>query len=380
MKRAYALLWVDRTIYCSGMTVLMSMYFSVDAFLSPSYPYREINVKLFIMTVKEFILQNRERWDRLESLVGARKRSFEEVRELGRLYQHVTEDLSFAQTAFPDEKVTDYLNQVIRRCHALFFRQEKMRGRRIIDFFTVTFPGLLGKLWAPVLVSVSVFAVSIAVSFFMVKGNVEMGEIFLPETMYDMAVQDLELRKKFSNFDNIPKPMRTAISIYIWFNNSMVSLYCFVLGITFGIGTLYILIRNGFILGALGAVYYMNGHFTDFVSLIMVHGSIELVAIAFAGGAGLHTGLALISPGRLPRTQRLKLNAVHALKILWGVISLLLVAGLIEGLVTPLKLPVHFRFAVMSANLLLLGLYFLWGLALRRTDTSLQPDGLYRPG
>jgi len=361
------------------MTVLMSMYFSVDAVLPVHYHHGTINVKAYTMTVKEFILRNQERWDRLEALVSARKRSFAEVRELGRLYQQVTEDLSFAQTTFPEEVVTEYLNQLIRRCHALFFRQEKMRGRRIVDFFTVTFPGLLGKLWVPVFVSTAVFAVSIGVSFFLVKGNIEMGEIFLPGNMYDMAVNDLELRKKFSNFDNIPERMRTAISLYIWFNNSMVSLYCFVLGITFGLGTLYILIRNGFILGALTAVYYMNGQFADFVSLIMVHGSIELVAIVFAGGAGLHVGSALISPGRLPRTQRLKMNAVNALKILWGVISLLLIAGLIEGLVTPLKLPVHIRLAIMSANLLLLGLYCMWGMVLRRKDTNLQPDGLYRP-
>lgn len=331
------------------------------------------------MTVKEFILHNQERWDRLEALLGKRVRSFGEVRELGRLYQRVTEDLSYAQTSFHGEDVTEYLNQVIRRCHALFFRQEKMRGRKILSFFAVRFPGLLGRLMVPVCVSMAVFAVSIMVSFLMVKSNIEMGEIFLPDNMYEMALSDLELRKKFSNFDNIPEQMRTAISFYIWFNNSMVSLYCFVLGITFGLGTLYILIRNGFILGALTAVYYMNGQITDFVSLIMVHGSIELIAIAIAGGAGLHVGLALLHPGRLPRVQRLKMNAVNALGVFWGVISLLLVAGLLEGLVTPMKLPVHFRFAIMSANLLILGLYFVWGLALRRTDRNLQPDGLYRP-
>ena len=206
----------------------------------------------------------------------------------------------------------------------------------------------------------------------MVKSNTALGEIFLSPRAYEMAMKDLGLRKKFSNFDNIPKEARVPISYFLWVNNSMVSIYCFVLGITFGVGTTYILIKNGFMLGAFLAIYYMNGHMLDFSSLIMIHGSIELIAIIIAGGAGLNLALALLFPGRVPRIKKLKVNARMALSTLGGVISLLLIAGLIEGLVTPLKLPVFFRILIAAVNIIFLLLYFYRGVLLTRQDKYSQ--------
>lgn len=322
----------------------------------------------------EYVQGNRERWDRLHELLEMKKRSFEDLREMGVLYQRATDDLSYCQTRYPGSDVASYLNHLVRKCHTVLFRPESARLRKIFSFFTERFPELIFELRYSMLAACAVFAVSIAVSFFMVKQNVVLGEIFLPERMYEMAVRDLELRQQFSNFDRIPEEMRTAISLYIWFNNSMVSLYCFVLGITLGLGTVFILVRNGFILGALLAVYYMNGQVLDFFSIIMVHGSLELPAIVIAGGAGLSIGLSLINPGRIGRAAALKESAARALLVLAGVVAILLLAGLIEGLVTPLKLPVAHRLIIMTVNFLLLGLYAARG-ALMKRDRNSPPSG-----
>lgn len=323
---------------------------------------------------REYVLENRERWDRLHELLGKRKRSFAELREMGVLYQRATDDLSLCQTRYPGADVTSYLNNLVRRCHTVLFRQENARLGKIIGFFTRRFPELIYELRFPMLAAAVIFVISIAVSYFMVKHNVVLGEIFMPEKMYEMSVRDLELRQQFSNFDRIPPEMRTAISLYIWFNNSMVSLYCFVLGVTFGLGTVFILVRNGFILGALLAIYHMNGHVVDFFSIIMVHGSLELPAIVIAGGAGLSIGLSLVNPGRIGRVEALRAASGRALLVLAGVISILLLAGLIEGLVTPLKLPVGHRLIIMTVNFILLGLYAVRGGIMRR-DTNSPPSG-----
>ncbi len=328
----------------------------------------------FMEKEKKFIFGRQDSWKRLEELIACKRRSFNEIRELGQLYQQVTEDLSYAQTHFPDTELTDYLNHLVRRCHTVFYRYEGMRLRKVIRFFSREFPEVLYRITVPILLSAMIFLASIGISFFMVRHNTNLGEIFLDQRSFEMAMNDLELRKKFSNFDNIPQEVRSALSLYLWFNNSMVSVYCFVLGITLGLGTAYVLIRNGFMLGALLAIYYMNGHFLDFFSIIMVHGSIELVAIVIAGGAGMNVGLAVLHPGRIPRTERLKENAVSALKVLWGVIALLLMAGLIEGLITTMKLPVPFRLLIAGVNLTLLGLYYARGYLLTRQDRSSLPS------
>ncbi len=308
-------------------------------------------------SLRDFISTRKDRWRLLEDLLAKKKRSFEEVMELGKLYQRAADDLSHCGTRYGENGVTEYLNQLVRKCHTAFYRPEKIRLSGIAGFFTRRFPALLYRLRYAILASTAVFSLSIFASFLMVSNNVVLGEIFLPDRMYDMAVRDLELRTQFSNFDNIPDGMRTALSLYVWFNNSMVSVYCFALGITFGLGTLFILVRNGFMLGALMAIYFMNGHFLDFFSIIMVHGSLELPAIVIAAGAGLSIGTSLVYPRRLPRIMALKESAKNGLMVLGGVIALLLAAGLIEGLITPMKLPVEHRLIIMSVNVLLLALY-----------------------
>src|SRR4030066_242529 len=82
-----------------------------------------------------------------------------------------------------------------------------------------------------------------------------------------MILTDLETRNQFSNFDNIPKELRVPISLYIWFNNSKVALYAFVLGVTLGLGTIFILTMNGLMLGTLMSIYFMNGHLPLFFAM-----------------------------------------------------------------------------------------------------------------
>jgi uncharacterized membrane protein SpoIIM required for sporulation len=263
--------------------------------------------------------------------------------------------------------VTAYLNQLVRNCHTLFYKPERFRLAGIAGFYARTLPALLNRLVLPIAASAFVFLTSIAISFFMVKSNIELAEMFLPGDAYEMAVNDLAMRKQFSNFDQIPEDIRTALSFFLWINNSTIAVYCFAMGVTLGLGTIFILIRNGFMLGALMSVYFMNGHFLDFFSLIMVHGSIELTAIIIAGGAGINIGLSVINPGRVPRAERLKENVKSAFLALIGVVTLLLAAGLIEAFITPLKLPAAVRIIIAGVNLSLIVIYFMRG---RKVITS----------
>ncbi len=318
----------------------------------------------------DYIARNRKKWDRLEELLRKKKRNFEEIRELGNLYLAVSDDLSFCQTHLPDSDVMRYLNHLVRQCQVIFFRRDTTRLRTILDFFSSVFPGLIFELRYYIGVSFVFLILSLALSFGFVERNIMFGEIFLPEKMYDMAVRDLELRRQFGNFDAIPEAHRSALSLYVWFNNSIVAVNCFVLGITLGLGTAYILFFNGTMLGSLFAVYHMNGHLLDFLSLIMVHGSIELPAIVIAGGAGIALGMSLVRPGRLSRTDALRKEALRSLKVLAGVIVMLFVAGLVEGLITPLKLPVRERIIIALVNATLLLLYAARGFIMMRGTRS----------
>lgn len=320
----------------------------------------------------DFIQKNKQEWEKLNSLLKKHKKTFIEIEEFGKLYQKATEDLSFSQTNFHDSDVTYYLNNLIHKCHFIFYRPKKSNFFKLLSFFGKELPKIFYKLKYPILLSLLIFFISSLTSFLMVKSNVELTEIFVDSRTYEMVLSDLESRNKFGNFDNIPKEYRLPISIFIWFNNSKIAVLAFVFGITLGLGTIFILITNGFMLGALTAIYYINGHLTDFISLILVHGSIELTAIFISGGAGFYIASAVLIPGRKKRMDNVKNNSLTAFKCIIGVIVLLLWAGLIEGLVTTLKLNISIRFIIAVINILILISYFALGLLFMKKDKNSQ--------
>lgn len=322
----------------------------------------------------DFIHKNREQWERLDYFLKKRKKSFDETEEFSKIYQKTTEDLSFSQTNYPNSDITYYLNNLIHKCHLIFYRTKKSKFFKFLSFFGIELPKIFFNLKNPILLSFIIFIVSSSTSFIMVKNNFEFAEIFVDSHTYEMVLSDLENRSKFGNFDNIPKENRLPISILIWFNNSKVAIFAFVFGITLGLGTIFILATNGLMLGALMSIYYTNGHFTDFISLILVHGSIELTAIFISGGAGFYIASAILIPKREKRIDKVKKNSLIAYKCIVGVIALLLWAGFIEGLVTTLKLKISVRFTIAVINILILIIYFSIGIFFKQKDKNLQQE------
>ena len=124
-------------------------------------------------------------------------------------------------------------------------------------------------------------------------------------------------------------------------NNVKVTMIAFATGIAAGVGTFMILFYNGLMLGVVGAAVAARGPHVawGFWSFVAPHGVIELTAIFIAGGAGLMLGWAVLSPGEYTRSTALKLVGREAFKLMLGVASMLLVAGIVEGFLSPSMLP-----------------------------------------
>jgi uncharacterized membrane protein SpoIIM required for sporulation len=139
-------------------------------------------------------------------------------------------------------------------------------------------------------------------------------------------------------------------------NNILVSVNALALGVTAGLGTGFVLIRNGMMIGGLSAVATQYKVDLLFWAVILPHGIIELTAICFAGGAGFVLARAIYAPGDLPRRDALQIAGGEATRLMVGVVVMLIIAGLIEGFITPQ--PIHpllkISFALLTAVLLLI--------------------------
>jgi hypothetical protein len=86
---------------------------------------------------------------------------------------------------------------------------------------------------------------------------------------------------------------------------------------------------------------------------------LELPAIFIAGGAGLGIAKGMLFPGTLPRKESLTIAGGRSVRLLLGTIPMLIVAGFLEGFVSPTALPAKLKFALAAGLFTLLVLYLL---------------------
>src|SRR5262249_55660579 len=87
--------------------------------------------------------------------------------------------------------------------------------------------------------------------------------------------------------------------------NISVAFAAFAFGITAGIGTVWMMLLNGLMMGVVGVACWREGMSLPLWSFVAAHGVIELPAIFIAGGAGLGIARGLLFPGVLSRGSAL---------------------------------------------------------------------------
>ena len=314
------------------------------------------------MDQQSFVRRRGAAWERLETLLGmASRRGLRTLRapelfELGRLYRWATSDLAYAQGHAFDPQIVHYLNRLTARAHAYVYGSTVETGRtRIVKFFTQTFPGECRRAWPYIGLCIALTVVWAAVSYVIVAHDPSNAYALLPE-----QIVPAHITKSLhdSNFAFTPNASAMMSSMIIT-NNIRVAYMTFAAGIvTAGIGTLYLIIFNALMLGALGALFAHAGFGADFWATVAPHGVIELTAIQIAGGAGLLIAAGVLLPGRLRRRDAIARNGRRAGMLIAGVTAMLCVAGIIEGFFSPLRFPADVRASVGIVTGIGLVLYF----------------------
>ncbi|MCA1553804.1 MAG: stage II sporulation protein M, partial [Chloroflexi bacterium] len=123
-----------------------------------------------------------------------------------------------------------------------------------------------------------------------------------------------------------------------------------------------VLVSNGLLLGAVFALMQVYGHAAPLWEFVVGHGVLEISEITMAGGSGLLLGYAMLQPGLLSRQNALMLAAQKSVRLLLGSVPLLVVAGTIEGLLSPSDAPAWIKYAVgIGSGVLLYGYLLLVG-------------------
>jgi len=308
----------------------------------------------------------REKWSRLEQLVARTSRlrlrglTGEEVREFGRLYRRTAADLAIAREEVQDKRLVNYLNHLVTRAHGAIYRSESSGFGGIVTFFRYEFPAVFRQCFRPILLSFMIFLFS---------GMFAYAVSWRDETFADRMIpslrQDIIAHRDWTKSVNDANPVMSTL---IQTNNIRVTFFTYAGGLLVGIGTVLSLITNGLMVGMVLSLCARH-RFWDIPIFMAGHGVVELTAIFIAGGAGLLLAKALLMPGDLRRIDALVTNGLLGIKLVMGCIPMLLIAGTIEGFISPSNIPPAFKFAISAVSLLALIAYFLKP-DLRRTSGS----------
>jgi uncharacterized membrane protein SpoIIM required for sporulation/uncharacterized RDD family membrane protein YckC len=307
----------------------------------------------------------RGKWNAYRGLVeeatkrGLRALPEEDVSRFASLYRETAADLARARTYRASPELVYALERWVGAGHNLLYRPGARTGRELVAWLARGFPALVRRRWRPIALAALLLYGPMAVVAASVYVEPSRARSILPAQMLARAEEGAERRGAGLGYVDVPEIGMPLMAGQIIANNVQVTLLAFAGGVTGGLATTATLVFNGVFIGAmfgLFAAYALSGHLFAFV---LPHGVVELTAICIAGGAGLHLGSALLMPGRATRGAALVSRGREAVALLGGTVVLLVVAGLIEGFISPARLPFAVKGAVSALSFVLLFLYLL---------------------
>ena len=149
------------------------------------------------------------------------------------------------------------------------------------------------------------------------------GQVAIFEKMYNPAAISIG-RDRGADSDFL------MFGVYIR-NNIGISFQVFASGLLAGVGCLFYLLLNGVFIGAVGGYLTAIGYGSTFWQFVCGHGAFELTAIVLSGVAGLKLGAAVLLPGQQTRRDALTDAARIAVRMMYGIAAMLLIAALIEA-------------------------------------------------
>jgi uncharacterized membrane protein SpoIIM required for sporulation len=296
-------------------------------------------------------------WTRLEHLLDQSSRhgltslGRHDLQELGLLYRQVGSDLAALRQDPASVHFAEYLQRPLARAHHIIYSSRRRSSPvAAVRSFVTEYPRTFRQNLAPCLLSLAIFLAGAAVGAAMTHGDRD----FALRVLGPRMVDTIDRHEMWTQSIVGMKPLASSA---IMTNNMTVSLTAFALGITGGLGTIYIIAFNGVLLGVIGMACAQAGMSLPLWSFVAPHGVLELPAIIIAGGAGLRLGQGILFPGALPRRLSVSRAGLQAARLASGCIPILVIAGVIEAFVSPTDLAVPLKLAMAAALFALLIVY-----------------------
>ena len=291
------------------------------------------------MELERFVHERRASWTRLERLLDEaeslpdQRLGTARLQELLGLYRQACSDLNEARSYTANAELLSRLNDLSGRGYRFVYRRPKARGFAVAAwrFLLSDAPAVFRRRRGLVLQGTLAMLLGALLGFVAVIADAGNGERLIPPQFFTESpkqrVEKIEAGEE--RIDSVEEALHFGVSLYT--HNIQVSFLAFSLGATTIVGGWLLLFWNGVTLGAVAAMYVLDGVSGFFLAWVGPHGALEIPAIVFGGAAGLLAGRALLLPGELSTASSLRAALPDVWRMMLTTALTLVVAGLIEG-------------------------------------------------
>ena len=244
------------------------------------------------------------------------------------LYRRACEHLALARARSYPAYLLDQLERLTADAHQVIYQRREFGLAGVKRFLSVDFPRTVRANAGYVWLSAALLYIPTLVIGWLVYQR--------PELI--LAVVDATTAAAFEQMysDSATAVGRAAQGDWLMFgfyirHNIGIAFQCFAGGLFAGVGSLFYLIYNGALFGAIAGYLTEKGHGPTFYAFVVTHSAFELTAIVLSGAAGLKIGHALVAPGRLTRMHSLVEATRNCTSIVAGAAAMLLVAAGLEA-------------------------------------------------
>ncbi len=280
------------------------------------------------MRETDFIGQNKEKWADFERVLNSGSADAE---RLSRLFVETTDDLSFARTYYPNRSVRVYVNGIAQYVYHKVYRNRKREKGAFKNYWKAELPDAVWHARKTLLAAFLIFLLGMGIGLLSSAHDPSFVNLILGDGYVQMTEENIARGNPLGVYD---QGGMFETFLYITWNNIRVAVLCFLLGLLFQAGSIFIVLSNAVMVGAFFWFFIERKLFGEMFFAVMLHGTLELSMIVLAGAAGMTLGRGLVQPGSYTRLQALLISARQGIRIMLGVSAFLVIAGFIEGFAT----------------------------------------------
>ena len=305
------------------------------------------------MREAQFLKQNAEKWKQYEAEIKAH----EHTDKLADRFIELTDDLSYSKTFYPKSNTTKYLNGLAALFHQKIYKNKKEKSTRIWSFWQFELPYLFKHYHRQFAYALIFFSVFCSIGVISAKYDEDFIRLILGDAYVNMTNENIEKGDPFGVYKSSGQ---LDMFFGIAFNNIRVALLTYAMGAFFSVGAVWLLFSNGLMLGSFEYYFFSKELGFKSITVVFIHGTLEIWALVIAGAAGLIVGNSILFPGTFSRSISLLKGGRDGLKIVFGLVPVFIAAAFLESFVTRYdNMPLWLSLSILTGSSLFLVWYFI---------------------